>query len=52
LIETLLRSRCGSLDEKLAAIVAPLLALNPEEFVPLLLQLSLEELLERFGQAS
>jgi hypothetical protein len=52
LIENLLRSRFGSLDEKLAAIVAPLLALNPEEFVPLLLQLSLEELLERFGQAS
>ena len=51
-IENLLRSRFGSVDEKLAAIVAPLLALTPEEFVPLLLQLSQEELLERFGPAS
>ena len=52
LIENLFRSRFGSLDEELAAIVEPLLALNPEEFVPLLLQLSKEELLERFGKAS
>lgn len=51
-IENLLRSRFGSFDEKLAAIVEPLLALSPEEFVPLLLQLSKEELLERFAQAS
>ena len=50
LIENLLASRFGSLDEELAAIISPLLALPPEEFAPLLLQLSREELLSRFGE--
>jgi len=49
-IENLLASRFGSLDEELAAIISPLLALPPEEFAPLLLQLSREELLSRFGE--
>lgn len=51
-IENILRVRFGELDEQLTAIIEPLLALSPEEFAPLLLQLSnlsREELLARFG---
>ncbi|MBD6614608.1 hypothetical protein FNW02_01665 [Komarekiella sp. 'clone 1'] len=47
-IENLLQVRFGSLDAELRVIIEPLLALSPEEFTPLLLQLSREELLERF----
>ncbi len=47
-IENLLRVRFSTLDEELSAIVEPLLALPPEEFTPLLLQLSREDLLRRF----
>jgi len=50
LIENLLTSRFGSLDQQLAAMISPLLALPPEELAPLLLQLSREELLSRFGE--
>jgi hypothetical protein len=49
-IENLLRARFGSLDEELNEIIQPLLALTPEEFSPLLIQLSREELLNRFRQ--
>ena len=49
LIESLLRSRFGELDSQLAAIIDPILALPPEEFTPLLLQLSREELLARLS---
>ncbi|MBV8885141.1 MAG: hypothetical protein JO235_14255 [Chroococcidiopsidaceae cyanobacterium CP_BM_RX_35] len=48
-VENLLRFRFGSLDEQLLAIIEPLLELPPEEFTRLLLQLSREELLTRFG---
>ncbi|MEH1899225.1 MAG: hypothetical protein V7K94_28745 [Nostoc sp.] len=48
LIENLLRVRFGSLDAELRVITEALLTLSPEEFTPLLLQLSREELLERF----
>jgi hypothetical protein len=48
-IENLLRVRFGSLDEALATIVEPMLELPPEEFTLLLLQLSPEELLAKFG---
>lgn len=47
-IENLLQVRFGSLDAELRGIVEPLLLLTPEEFTRLLLQLSREELLERF----
>lgn len=50
LVENLLKIRFGSLDEQLSAIVEPLLSLPTEEFTPLLLQLSREELIERFGE--
>ncbi|MBD2387067.1 hypothetical protein [Cylindrospermum sp. FACHB-282] len=47
-IESLLRNRFGELDAEVTAIVEPLLALPPEEFTRLLLQLSREELIARF----
>jgi len=48
-IENFLRVRFGVLDEELSGIIEPLLELPPEEFAVLLLQLSREELLARFG---
>ncbi|XWK87005.1 MAG: hypothetical protein U7127_22780 [Phormidium sp.] len=48
-IENLLRVRFGVLNEDLSGIIEPLLELSPEEFAVLLLQLSREELLARFG---
>ncbi|MBF2068026.1 MAG: hypothetical protein IGS39_26965 [Calothrix sp. C42_A2020_038] len=47
-VESLLKTRFGCLDEQLAKVIEPLLSLPPEQFTPLLLQLSREELLERF----
>ena len=49
-IENLLVVRFGSLDDTLSAIIPHLLELPPEEFTRLLLQLSREELLARFGE--
>ena len=49
-IENLLRARFGALDDELKEIIQPLLTLTPEEFSPLLIQLSREELLSRFRQ--
>ena len=54
-IENLLRVRFGSIDNELKSIVETLLPLSPEEFTPLLIQLSQlprEELLVRFGRQS
>ncbi|MBW4577861.1 MAG: hypothetical protein KME08_21745 [Aphanothece sp. CMT-3BRIN-NPC111] len=48
-VENLLRFRFGALDKELSAIISPVLSLPLEEFTPLLLQLSREELLARFG---
>ena len=48
MIESLLQVRLGSIDEELATIIEPLMALETVEFTPLLLQLSREELLTRF----
>ncbi|BAY87455.1 hypothetical protein NIES267_69770 [Calothrix parasitica NIES-267] len=48
-IENLLRVRFGS-DEELNSIIEPISRLSPQEFTPLLLQLSREELLNRFRQ--
>ncbi|MEH1998275.1 MAG: hypothetical protein V7L00_05915 [Nostoc sp.] len=47
-VENLLKVRFGEIDNELQAIIEPLLALSPEEFTPLLLQLSREELINRF----
>jgi hypothetical protein len=49
MVEALLRTRFGELDEALLGIIDSLLVLSPDEFMPLCLQLSREELLERFG---
>jgi hypothetical protein len=48
-VENLLRYRFGSVDEELAKVVESLLQLSPEEFTPLCLELSREELLARFS---
>lgn len=46
--ENLLKARFGELDEELAARVPEIVKLSPEEYMPLLVNLSREELLERF----
>jgi hypothetical protein len=48
IVENLLKVRFGSLDEELSAIISPVLLLPLEEFTPLLLQLSRDELITRF----
>ncbi len=48
-IENLLQVRFGS-DDQLNTIIEPISKLSPQEFTPLLLQLSREELLNRFRQ--
>jgi hypothetical protein len=50
IIESILKVRFGALDEQLASIVDSLLALPPEEYTRLLLELSREDLLTRFSQ--
>lgn len=47
-VENLLKVRFGEIDNELQAIIESLLSLPPEEFTPLLLQLSREELIHRF----
>ncbi|MCC5599507.1 hypothetical protein [Nostoc favosum] len=51
-VQNLLRFRFGSVDEELTRVVNNLLHLSPEEFTPLCLQLSREELLARFDSHS
>ncbi len=48
-VENVLRARFGELDAELSALIDSILTFPPEEFTPLLLQLSREELLSRFG---
>ena len=48
-IEDILRTRFGSIDEELVAIIESVIELPSAEFVPLLLQLEREELLQRFN---
>jgi predicted transposase/invertase (TIGR01784 family) len=52
IVEALLKARFGNLDAELAAIVPVVLKRPSAEFTPLLLQLSREELLDRFGQGA
>jgi predicted transposase YdaD len=49
-VENLLKAKFGEVDVELSQIIEPLLQLTPAEFTPLLLQLSREQLLERFQQ--
>jgi predicted transposase YdaD len=48
-VENLLRVRFGELDPPLQAIISRILQLSPEEFTPLLLQCSKQELLKQFS---
>jgi hypothetical protein len=48
IIENILKVRFGDLDEQLGSTIPALLELPAEEFTPLLMQLSREELLARF----
>ncbi|MDJ1174842.1 hypothetical protein PMG25_12125, partial [Roseofilum sp. BLCC_M114] len=52
MIEALLRTRFGQLDETLLGIIDALLELSPDEFMSLCLNASREELLERFGDST
>ena len=47
-VDNLLRVRFGTVDEDLAGIIDSVLSLPPSEFTPLLMQLSREELIDRF----
>jgi len=49
MIENLLQVRFGDIDEELSSVIEPLLQLPTQELTPLLLTLSREELLQRFG---
>ncbi len=49
IVEDLLRARFGVLDEQLAATVDNVLTLPSVQFMPLLLELSREQLLDRFS---
>ena len=51
-IENLLESRFGVIDEALSQLIEPLLQISPAESSRLLIQLSREELLARFGNKS
>jgi len=48
-VETLMLMRFGEIDAQLATIISSLMVLSPAEFTPLLMQLSRQELLARFG---
>jgi hypothetical protein len=48
-VESLLKVRFGTLDAELATIIESILTLPPEEFTPLLLQLSRQDLIARFN---
>jgi flagellar biosynthesis/type III secretory pathway protein FliH len=49
MIESILQVRFGQIDSQLQTIINPLIAMSREEFTPLLLQLSREELLAKFA---
>ena len=48
-VEALLKTRFGELDDRLTAIVPQILSLPTEDYTVLILQLSRQELLERFS---
>ncbi|HBQ97248.1 MULTISPECIES: hypothetical protein [unclassified Roseofilum] len=49
-IETLLRTRFGSLDEELGGMIDSMMERSLEEFIPICMQASREELLARFSR--
>ncbi|MEK8016682.1 MAG: hypothetical protein VSS75_007420 [Candidatus Parabeggiatoa sp.] len=50
LVENLLKSRFGVLDEALTQVIEPLLHLPPDKISPLLFQANRDELLAKFKQ--
>jgi hypothetical protein len=50
-ISSLMELRYGSIDEPLAAILPALMALTSPEYIPLIVQLSKQELIEHFRSA-
>lgn len=52
LIQSILKSRFGVLDEELSSIVEPLTQMPDDEIASLLLTSSREELVTRFGQST
>jgi hypothetical protein len=50
-VQNILKSRFGSIDEELTSIIEASLQVSDEELIPLLLNLSREELLQRFGRS-
>ncbi|EDN68043.1 hypothetical protein BGP_1058 [Beggiatoa sp. PS] len=48
-MEQALKLRFGTIDDSLSPLVDPLLKLNPEEYLRLLMQASREELVAKFG---
>ena len=50
MIENILSNRFGEIDEDLSAIIPQLLKLSPMEIVPLLLNLSRTDLINRFQE--
>lgn len=49
-IKNLIKYRFGSVDDKLKTIIELFSVLEPEQFIPLLSQLSRKELLDKFSQ--
>ncbi|EDN70318.1 conserved hypothetical protein [Beggiatoa sp. PS] len=49
-VKNWLRAKFGKIDKALSKVVKPLVQLSPEESSRLLMRLSREELLEKFGQ--
>jgi hypothetical protein len=47
-VESMMVARFGSLDEHLSAIIPNIIKLPPSEFTPLVLEMSREELIDRF----
>lgn len=52
LIQSLLKSRFGVLDEQLSSIIEPLTQMPDDEVASLLLTSSREDLVRRFGQST
>jgi hypothetical protein len=48
-VKEILKFRFGTIDEELASISEALVQVSDEEFIPVLLTLSREKLLQRFG---
>ena len=48
MVESILQVRFGEIDSQLATIIDQVIAMTREEFTPMLLQLSREELLVKF----